>query len=383
MEIILTSFGLSHRNTSPWEDTNLFYRMPPVSMNKLGQGFALDVSVLLLCGKIIMDQVSFDRLQLDPHPLYSNVAELIKALYDEGFVRLEDFGVIVNDNTEFLESMLKRDLRRLNDWVLPLKKSLNHWQEFAEISRNFSVTFRNLDDSLLSEAEMDEVRSSTVYLHHLNSRAALAMARRDLLENALESSSKRRKPEFRQKLKEQVAEYLAYVNTNLVLANVLGAGFHDWHDLSPFYREKFITVGMRTMPEEAQISKLTELFSISFPEFQTWDVKNVIKALKDSRIRDLRVLVEEAVEGKVNFDKEFARRVLFEVLGVEQRLTRIRNISSYVTIPLSFLPWVGTPLEKGVDEVVGRFAEHRLKKDYRWFYLISELSTAGSNIRED
>jgi hypothetical protein len=379
MEILLTSFGLSHRPLEDRGKSSIFYRMPPVSMSELSShGFVPDVAILLLCDKIVLDQRSFDYLQSQPHRAYVETAQMLKALYDEGFVTLEDFDSIVNEHTQLLDEMLKRDLRRLDDWVRPLQTSLRKWQDFAEeIYRSFDEKRHLFEEehTELSEEEMEELVQSAGYIHRLNGYAGLAWIEHRMLKEALASSSKRREPQYRKHLKTQLAEYLAYVNANLVIANVLNVGFHDWYDMLPFYQEKLITIGKESTNEQRKVAKVKELFEVSFPEFRVWNTKGVIKALKDSRISDLRKLVNEAVEGKVEFDKEFARRVLLEVLGVEQRINRIRNVVSYLTIPLSFLPWVGTPLEKGADEIAGKLVERKLRKNYRWFYLISELST--------
>ena len=56
--------------------------------------------------------------------------------------------------------------------------------------------------------------------------------------------------------------------------------------------------------------------SLSFPEFTFWTPVNIVRALKDKRIDDLRRLVEAAAKGDVEFDREFATRVLGELQEV-------------------------------------------------------------------
>lgn len=168
--------------------------------------------------------------------------------------------------------------------------------------------------------------------------------------------------------------YLSYVNANIVLSNELGVGFHDWADFLPFYRLKFLSVGKEHIEEERRIEESQKLFEVSFPEFAIADTHTLIKALQDKCVADLRELVEKAVKGDVTFDQEFARSVLNKVLGIERRTRRYRNIISYITMPIGFVPWVGTAAQKVIEEAVGTPLEKKLKQKYRWFYLLSDLA---------
>ena len=358
MDLLFTAFGLSHRPIES-KKSDIFYRMPPVGISAAcDYRFSADAAVLLLCDKIILDQLGFEQLMSDPHPLYQDVSQTLKAFYDEGFIRLEDFDSIIHNNNDLLEEMLKRDLKRLDEWVKPFTESLRIWKEFTK------------GLSLLDMHYIDPVFD----FHTTIGQSGLGKARLgELIEN-LASSTKRRQSDIRQHYKQILSFYLSYVNVNLVLSNSLGVGFHDWMDYQPFYREKLINVGKVATVENKNILEIKKLFEVAFPEFQSWGTKDIIRALKDKRIRELRNLVQDAVEGKVTFDQEFAHRILLEVLKTEQKINGVRNIVSYLTIPLSFVPWIGTPLEKGADELIGRVVEHKMKKKYQWFYLISELS---------
>lgn len=377
MELILTSFGFTEQMGAT-EKRSVFYRMPPITMSReFGYGFVLDVSSLLMCERVIVDKQSFDRLQSDAHPAYDNVAEMLKVLFEEGFVKLEDFEHIITTHSTLLDEMLKRDLRHLNDWLKVFKQSLQCWKTFTDQTRNAIYEHRNLYSNIkgdLSEEEEKELIDALNFAHVIGSMGAFAYAEYDLLEDALASPIRNRNPKHHQILRETIERYLSYVNANLVISNVLGSGFHDWDDLNPFYREKFLTVGKSQIPGDREAGEIRKLFEVSFPEFRNWDVKGVVKALKDSRIKDLRVLVQGAVDGEIEFDLEFARKTLLDVLNIEQRISRIRNVVSYAVTPTSFVPWVGTVLEKGIDEATGKIIEQRFKKNYKWFYLISELS---------
>jgi hypothetical protein len=364
-------------------------------MSATNQAFMPEYPVLLLCERLILDAESFERLSKGwHHERYGNFAEVMKALFDEGFVRVEDFRAIIDQNKELLDRMLKRGLKRLDDWIRPLRESTETWERFAESLRSFSRNklsdeLRKLSDEL-RKTGLDiegtfmvhllggaESRLFETYDHYaplsLHSIRNTAFRRLRMLREALESSTKRRRSEYKEILRETLTRYLAYVNANLVISRTLEAGFHDWYDFEPFYREKFLTIGQEGRPEEKRIQKVKQLFEISFPEFAPSDTKSVLKAVKDKRISDLRTLVDKAAKEEIQFDKEFANSVLREVLGIEQRVGRLRNIVSYATLPIGFIPLVGTPTQKAVEETVDRITESKIRKKYRWFYLISGL----------
>ena len=194
------------------------------------------------------------------------------------------------------------------------------------------------------------------------------------MEEALKSSRKRRRAEYRSALRSELSAYLGYVNANLVLANTFGCGFHDWADYRPFYRDKFLRIGKESFPAEQEMDAISQLFNISFPHFSFWNPRDIVKAVKDKRISELRQLVDASVRGDVTFDKDFAVRVLREVLDVEQRIAGFRKVVSYVTAPVGFIPAIGTPAQKAMEEAIVKPFENTKRRPYRWFYLISEMS---------
>jgi hypothetical protein len=98
------------------------------------------------------------------------------------------------------------------------------------------------------------------------------------------------------------------------------------------------------------------------------------RCYKDKRIEDLRTLVCDATAGKVEFDDSFAKAILSEVFKCERKAGRFRNILSYVTLPLGFIPYVGTFAQKAVEETIARIRERKIKEKHRWFYLMSEVA---------
>jgi hypothetical protein len=337
MELIFTSFGLSHLPLHV-----PFFRLPPFDLSTLKP----DYTALLLCDQLIFDGESFERLSdknISALSGYSQMAEVIKALHAEGFVRVEDFSAVVDENRELLETMLERDLKMLDLWAPPLKESIQIWQNFIE-ANDRSVVDRLLISTRTFSSKMEEMAYMDIKPHVISHFAL----------EAIESATKRRRAEHRAALRDMLTQYMSYVNANLVLSRSLDAGFLDWSNFAPFYRNKFLMVGHEDRPEQKKIDQVKQLFEVSFPDLTFWDTKPLIKALTDKRIFELRDLVDKAAQGEVEFDREFATRTFQEVLGIERRLDRVRNIVSYATLPIGFIPWIGTPAQKGIDELVNR-----------------------------
>lgn len=378
MELMLTSFGLSHLPRRERRNTDIFYRMLPASIGSVGQELMPDYAALLVADKIVIDRKTYDLLITGRHSSYGNVALMVKALYEEGFVRLEDFETEITQNRNILDEMLKRDLKELDSWVPPLKESIEEWRGFCG---GFRGSLRQdflegqLKDQGLSKEDSefyeDISHRMAIWMHSVGAYSAHAHM---LVEIALMSSRDRRKSEYRDALRDMLSEYLSYVNANLFLSNKFGVGFYDWNDFRPFYKDKFMRIAKDSHPAQKETESVKKLFDISFPELTFWSPSNIIKALKDKRILDLRKLIDQAASGHVEFDKEFANRTLSEVLNIERSIGKLRNFVSYITIPLGFIPIAGDLIQKVAEEAITRPIKSRRRAQYRWFYLISELA---------
>ncbi len=380
MKLLLTSFGLSHAQWRSAENPDLFYRMPPVSMSRATHAFSPDYAVLLLADTIILDKATYERLLANHHHSYAHVATMLRALHDEGFVTLEDFDTAIEPHRKLLDEALQRDLKQLDTWIVPLKESARQWQEFVlrlgESLRDEIYRARHgvIADNFFT---LEPARSSQMaaWLHDANGYCTVGLGTSQLMvQQAMESARMRRKAEYRDQLRFHLAGCLAYVNANILLSHKFDAGLHDWPDFQPFYNAKFLTIARDSAPGQHEINNIRKLFELSFPELAFQQPEELIKALKDKRIASLRDLVSSACKGEVEFDREFANRVLYEVFKVEQRMSMVRKVVSYATLPLHFVPFVGVPLQKVAEEAIEHAVEHKKKKDLRWFYMISELA---------
>jgi hypothetical protein len=90
-------------------------------------------------------------------------------------------------------------------------------------------------------------------------------------------------------------------------------------------------------------------------------------------------MVTSATEEQTTFDREYANRILREVIQVDRNTMRMRNIVSYLTLPIGVIPVAGTLLQKVIEEVAGKYIERKARKQYGWFYFISDLSRLSAN----
>jgi len=367
MRLMLTSFGIEQAIVGQPTRGSMFIRMPPVSFRRLSAAFVPDYELLLLSDSLVMDGESFGQLVESPLRAYSQVADTLRALRGEGRIELVDFVSILRANSDLLGRMIEHDMRVLDQWVEPLRRSLTAWQEFA---RQSVETIRWMADDLLFGHRVP------LEMHQAAHGAGNISL---LIDEALSSSEKRKRKEFRDPLREVLRSYLAYVNANLVLSNELGVAFHDWLDFSPFYTAKFLTVGRDRDSVQQGRDQLERLFTVSFPELAILDTKGLVRALNDKRLEDLRQLVADAVAGKVKFDEEFAKAVLTRVLRNETKTRKIRNVLGYATMPVGFLPWIGTPLQKLTEEAIGIPLERKMKARNKWFYMLSEIADSSES----
>jgi hypothetical protein len=317
MDLMLTSFGASHLPRRSRLDTDIFYRMPPATIATSGQQLMPDYALLLLADRMVLDQTTYDLLIRGSHFSYGNVALMLKALHDEGFIRLEDFDSIISANRQLLNAMLERDMQELNSWLGPLKQSVTEWRNFVACFqgplRHDYYLGQLVDHGL--EHEKQGIQAARPYrLGGIHAARGYHNMVQSLIQQELDRAENLGEHRPSQVIGEVIAEYLSYVNVNIVPSSEFGCGFYDWCDFGPFYRDKFLRVGRMAAPGQDDIENIKQLFAVSFPEFTFWTPENIIRALKDKRIKDLRALVSGAVRGDFAFDREFAIHVLTEVL---------------------------------------------------------------------
>jgi hypothetical protein len=238
MKLLLTSFGVGQdfvdnvvlgAHMAP-QYSEVFYRMPPVSMHQSVRVFRPDYSVLILADKLVLDDATFDLLQERRGP-YRLVAEAVLALHKEGFIELKNYSHVLDENAALLGAMIENDLQSPKQWESAFERSVAIWHQFA---------WKLLYDEPPDTPDAPRARIATLLalraFEHLTD-----FVRRD--------KAPTRSLRTEKDGKEVLKGYLRYVNANIVLANQLSDGaFHDWADFCPSTEESFYTWAVRMRP---------------------------------------------------------------------------------------------------------------------------------------
>jgi hypothetical protein len=310
--------------------------MPPLDMRSIANGLVPEYSLLILCDKLIFDTISFEYLTEEVDlPLFESVGRTLALLKREGFLELRDYQAILAENSGLLDRMTQNDLLSARQWSEAMRSSSRIWRSFI--------------NGLDSQFGLGSRSSSA----HTPTGGSLLR-------------------------RETLSPYLSYVNANLILSNEMEAGLHDWEDFQPFYHRKFLAVGRDNQELSALAETSRQLFDIAFPEFAIRSPEHFITLLSHKRVGELRSLIEEASRGDVVFDEDFARSVFHEVIGVERNLGKWRRLLGYLTFPIGFLPFVGSYAQVLAEQGTASLMEQRLRKKFRWFYILSDLADKES-----
>lgn len=354
MRLLLSSFGIGAS-----KHDEFYFRMPPVSMTKFGPGFVPDYPLFLLADEIVVDRQTVDQLRDEQVPAaFGPLRDLINAIDSAGRLQLASFDRIAAERNRQIRQAVRYDLDNWQWWLPAINESFTRWEKFVDMAVCAIKEKQTAGESLSYE----DTNLLSIFKHGSGCHLA------DF------TWMDRRKPRDRYAhVHEVLHRYLNYISTNLCLADSLDAALHDWADLEPLYRAK-LGLSLKRGVDSECIDQGRRLFDILCPDFKPRSPKALTKALNDPRIEDLRTLVRDAVAGKVTFDEEFANATLREVLNAERKAAQARRITGWATLPLGFIPWAGTPLQKAAEEVISRPLEVKARKTKSWFYLISDLA---------
>lgn len=391
MKILLTSFGTDFTpkeksaNQRSW-----FQHLPPLKPALAGDLWTPDYASLLLADQIVIDTDSYERLTHSEAPV-KPMAEMLEALHDEGFIHLENYQEILTNATEQLLSETEADITDLTKWFEPIEASMVIWKESVQAFRenmrtcihdrlldwntikpldfldfNEEKVRKTLDGHERRIQEFNQLDSELANKYMHGFYGAVAKRTSEMIQSYRHGTIS---VDDLHILENIIRKYVQQINSNLFLSQSCDCPLLDWPDYSPFYMVKLTDDPHIKHNKVAE--KIEELFTISFPEFTFWSAKKVIAALKHPAIKDLRALVNEAVEGRITFNEEFGRQTLMKAFSRELSVGKMRKITSYATIPAGLIPVIGPPVQKVSEEVITSAIESKMKQNDRWFYLIS------------
>ncbi len=390
MDVVLTSFGVGMR-----ERRTLFCRMPPLYLdhdslngNRVRRRFHIDYATLFMFDRVIVDEASYgkalENATLTPRTEEpwltaelaeairqgaSEYAEVLKALRRSGRLVTRDFEKVLADGRPVLEEATKADLRDVARWIRPIDSAVSQWSRAMDYFR-----YRALEDpGGLTDDEVDGLRMVAHVMGNAGHMTQYAL-------EALRHWKKSQPPHLRKLCREILRDYLFYANFNLLLSFDCQSPFLDWTDMRPIYEEKFRAAkagAPPTMPGQVVADESRKLFDFLFPYFVPRSPADLIKAVEDKRVDRLRSFVRDAVERDITFDPAECLHLVKDVLRLEHRAAMRRNITGWATLPLGFIPVLGTPVQKAAEEMINRLWSNRPTQQYAWFYLINEIDISG------
>lgn len=377
MDLVLTSFGMCMDKSSI---NSPFYKMPPLILKDKIPTLQLDYAALFIFDRLIIDESSYNHAidpALDDYKKYysQNLLEkletstaansqILQSLYNSGRLIISNFDSIYLKNREKIDKIISTDLKSNNitQWIKPFELSINQWRHLLNCLHGQNDDFLQDDNYLFSRRDL---------LHVLKSPVNNLQMKTDLFKHWKRKLS----PSVRENIRKALYDYLAYVNFNLILSAEFQAPFIDWADFQPFYIQKFKDLQNKDNGSQL-IDHSRKLFELVFPYFIPKSNKDLLKVLEDKRIEKLRIFIQDAVNNKIEFDSKYVINILKEVLKFEKQAAIRRSISGWITLPLGFIPIIGTGVQKIAEETINKTWANKPLNEYSWFYLINNLDAS-------
>ena len=331
-------------------------RMPPLGTYESGQGFIPDYAVLTMFDEFVIDEVAYERLTSKRTPkwfgAWPNVIQLLNA---EGALST------VNTTRELAQtgrargSMLRRDMKDVSRWA----DAMNYYSTlFASADRALSpVATPSMNFAWdYDPAETPGTVGSDGKYHDL---AALPLT---------EPGKDSQDPHFElhETALEELRDQLQEVNAGISIAAQLNCAPMFWAPYRLYLEQKTASTNQQT-----EAPRL--FFKIAFPRYQPSSVKDLKRLRQDRRARQLREVILSAAQSGDVMDPKYPQRILEEVFRLEKKIGQVRQIISWISSAIGLVPVPGLGLATTVvGELASTGIEQWLRKDWHWFYLISD-----------
>ncbi len=386
MKLLLTSFGANLQmfgsfphdglpeGRPQWSEeqglAEYFLCMPPVSMATVGPRFVPDITTFLLFDRFIIDAKSLDRMhRIRRDSYFADMSMLFRELEQMGRLDVVDYSAALSDHKSTIEAAVDYDLRHIEMWTDAFCELTQRWAAFTE-KGNAHISHIETSRKLTSEEEdLKKIFDGWVMGMFPISEGILQIMRNWKRQCA---------DHMRARTRAAVRMYLEYVSCNMCLANVLDAAIYDWHDIEPLYQKKF-NLCLKT-DDSAYVDKGRKLFELLCPSFEKMDAKALLAFISDKRIESLRELLAAAVSSGEHLDEDFVNRTFREVVKAQVRQDRQRRLIGWLSLPLDFIPIVGTPVQKVVEESAMKLLSRNFERQYRWFFLLHDIESADGRM---
>jgi len=347
-------------NPGKWLGIHEFEDLPPLGSFDTKRGFVPDFPALLMFEEYVIDAHAFERLN-DPgdRVWLREWSKLVMVLESEGSLTVEDVGAAASSRSHQRGWMLRNDLADPQRW----------WQAMGYYNSLLGTARRVLGDSpdtaqrLTWEFDPEAtfgVRGSDGEVHDL---AAVLLdagqsdheAHRELYTNSLS----------------ELRGHLREVNACITACQELEVAPIMWAPYRRYLEEKLEPKSGSTAPRSELAGR--QFFEIAFPAHQPTTVSQFARLRADKRIRSLREEITRAARTGDLIDPEYPQRVLSEILRMERSVARVRRIASWIATAVGIIPVPGLGLAAtAIGEGVAHRTELSRKKEWHWFYLVSD-----------
>lgn len=295
-----------------------------------------DYSPLFVADALVMDREAFDVVTSSGNLLPDLALEQLKALYDEGFIRLEDF-TLSGAERALVDQSTASELHKEHVWDLPVNRSINWW---LDAKRHFGSAYKD---------NMDRLGGLPYLLTEFQAQRGIYYdipLGRSLWRRV--GKAKKSDPAFYAEVLTELRGFLLdYVHTNLILANKFSSTNYEWLNFQPALTQKLKSDENCGRPHSVNFSPralVEATVPCDFPWIQT---SRAIRLLKDRRVKNVRQVLRQAVEfhGGVN---EALRRDFHKAVYEAEHISSRRRVFGYFMAPLGVI--LGLP---GVESVAG------------------------------
>jgi hypothetical protein len=337
-------------------------RMPPLGRFEAGSGFIPDLSVLLMFDEFLIDVQAHEKLVNNSPPIWLRQwSKVLEILGSEGALSVADIDEDVKRVSAIRGAMLKKDMRTPIKWA----DAMTYYDTLMAGAQRALGESVDAAGNLTWKFEPDKapgVRGSDGE-YHLLSGAPLS-----------EPGDDPNDPHYQlhQTALLHLSTQLREIDAGLAVTRSLDAAPMFWAPYKRYLATKSIEAETALAAEErAEAARL--FFSVAFPRHNPESLSEISRLRKDKRLRQLRDEIISASKTGDVLDPAYPQRVLEEVLKVEKKVGRVRRISGWISSAIGMIPVPGTAIAAtAASELISRGAESKVRKDWNWFYLISD-----------
>ncbi len=360
-KIILPTYG-AHIPEIPDGIHKPTWIIPPSLMSSHGLEF--DISPLLVCDRLIIDDHAHEYIKHSDYPFLMGMRNTVRALVDEGFIETKNYASIARLHANDLAKATDRAMRDPLDWKEQLLVFMRWWDRMQPALRCGMKSIYDPDTTPVALG---------IYCYLIRAQGAVNPSEVVRLTKLLHSRKKRWSVKEKQELIAITRPYISYLHLNVALRTKLQCPVLDWDGMSAFYecwyQQTLRAVDRSAMRRQDRIEKAKELFSISLPNIRPKTPLQIVKLLKDRRIKDLRRIIYDAARTGKPLTRDWGEKALIAALQAHERIEGTRRIKAWIARGLAAIPFLSLPAALG-DGLIDAIQAYRAKREYKWLYAL-------------